>query len=72
MALLMVFLLLDIAQACPVCDSAAAQEVRNGLIGEGLGKAVAAVFLPFIFLLAWLRFYHAGFAGFFRRTSLKS
>ena len=56
------------AVACPVCDSQTAEEVRTGLLGEGLGRTIAAILLPFAVLLAALRAYNVGITNFFRKS----
>ncbi len=53
-------------EACPLCDSPTAHEVRAGLAGEANGKTLAAIIAPFAVLLAGLRIYSVGRVDFFR------
>ena len=45
---LLVLLVPSVAQACPVCDSETAQQLRAELRGEALGISVVAIASPFI------------------------
>jgi multisubunit Na+/H+ antiporter MnhB subunit len=67
-----VCLLSGTAHGCPICDSATAHEVRQGLREEGMGKTIAAMVSPFIILLTGLRIYSVGLANFFRNSTDKS
>lgn len=60
------------ASACPVCDSATADEVRAGLTADGMGKTIAAMVAPFVVLVAGVRIYNVGLLHFFRFQPSKS
>jgi hypothetical protein len=59
---------LTTAGGCPLCDSPTAVEVRAELAGPGTATALAAITLPFLTLLAGLRFYCTGARGFSRKN----
>ena len=55
------------AQACPVCDSQLATEIRSGLADDVSLTTLAAISLPFVVMAGIVSLIHFGLAGFRRK-----